>query len=262
MKLTREQTRAHAAAEAILASGQAHTIDNRSIVVRDWHEGANHNNAAASAFFTPYDIGYHLALNVENGGRLLDLCAGIGGLTVAVLDHGQRFEEIVLLEYNPDYCEIARKLLPQAEVICGSIYDPVLMAELASRQFRTVISNPPFGTVAKPAGARGPRYRGDAHYETIDIASDLADQGVFILPQQACPFAYSGRQGYIETNNERFARFSAATGIDMELGVSTDTSILGNFRSTSITVEIVTCDFTEARSRRLPAQVDLFRDAA
>ena len=262
MKLTRTQRNAHAESERILESGNAHRIDERRAVIERWHEGARHNNAAASAFFTPWDMGFHLALNVPNGGKLLDLCAGIGALTVAVLDHGQRFEEIVLLELNSDYCDIARKLLPEAEVICGSIYDQVLMDELATRNFRTVISNPPFGTVSKPQGAKAPRYKGDAHYEAIDMASDLAACGAFILPQQACPFAYSGRQNFIQIENERYERFSKATGIELELGVSTDTSQLTPFRSTNITVEIVTADFIETRERRLAAQGELFGIAA
>ena len=262
MKLTRNQRNAHARAEAILASGDAHRMDERRTVIENWHEGARHDNASASAFFTPWDIGYHLALNVPEGGKRLDLCAGIGALTVAILDHGQRFEEIVLVELNPDYCEIARKLLPDAEVICGSMYDPTLIAELASRNFRTVVSNPPFGTVARPDGASSPRYRGDAHYEAIDIASDLAAHGAFVLPQQACPFAYSGRQNFIEVENDRYERFHKDTGIEIELGVATDTSVLTPFRSTSITVEIVTADFIEARERREAQQGDLFGIAA
>ena len=165
--------------------------------------------------------------------------------------------EIVLVEYNEDYCEVARKLLPQAEVINGSIYDPVLIAELTTRGFRTVVSNPPFGTVSKPKGASGPRYKGDAHYEAIDIASDLADNGVFILPHQACPFAYSGRQNFIRVDNDRYEKFSKTTGIELELGASTDTSVLTPFRSTTITVEIVEADFLEARERRKPAQAEL-----
>ena len=262
MKLTRTQRNDHAEAERILAGDRAHRSEERRIVIDKWNEGARHDNASASAFFTPWDIGFHLALNVPDGGRLLDLCSGIGALTVAILDHGQRFDEIVLLESNPDYCEVARRLLPEAEVICGSMYDDVLIDELATRGFRTVVSNPPFGTVSRQEGASGVRYRGDAHYEAIDIASDLAAYGAFILPQQACPFAYSGRRGFIRTENDRYERFSKATGIDLELGVSTDTAVLTPFRNTRITVELVTADFLAVREKRQSAQGDLFDIAA
>lgn len=257
MKLTRQQRENHSRAEEILASGQAHDPDNRQIVIEGWHEGACHNNASASAFFTPYDVAFHLALNVPNGGKLIDLCAGIGNLTAGILDHGQRFEEIVLLEINPDYCEVARKLIPQAEVICGSIYDPELFNELKSRGFTTAISNPPFGNVAKPKEASGPRYKGEAHYEIIDMASDLADYGAFVLPQGACPFAYSGRPNYEEKENAKYEKFKAQTQIEIELGVSVDTNCLTPFRGTNIKVELVTADFLMARSKRAPLQKEL-----
>jgi hypothetical protein len=258
MKLSRSERQFHSLAEKILASGEAHRYEERQKVIERWHEGANHNNAAASAFFTPFDMAFHLALNVPSGGKLLDLCSGIGALTVGILNHGQTFDEIVLVEINPDYCDVARKLLPQAEVIQGSIYDPVLFEELKSRKFQTVVSNPPFGNVSKPQGASGPRYRGEVHYEIIDMASDMADYGVFILPQGACPFAYSGRQGFERVDNAKYDAFSKKTGIELELGVATDTTMLTRFRGTNITVEIVDADFLEARARRQPAQQELF----
>lgn len=257
MKLTRTQRQAHQKAIDILNSGNAHKYDERQAVIERYHEGAQHNNAAASAFFTPFDMAFHLALNVENGGKLLDLCSGIGALTVGILNHGQSFDEIVMLEINPDYCDVARKLVPQAEVIQGSIYDQVLIDELKSRGFRTVVSNPPFGTISKPQGARGPRFKGEVHYEAIDIASDLADYGAFILPQMACPFTYSGKRGYQEIENSRYEAFSKATGINLEIGVAVDTTVLGKFRNTPIVVEIVTSDFKEARSQREPKQREL-----
>jgi len=257
MKLTRTQRQDHQKAIDILNSGRAHMYDERRAVIERYHEGANHNNAAASAFFTPFDMAFHLALNVENGGKLLDLCSGIGALTVGILSHGQDFDEIVMVEINPDYCDVARKLVPQAEVIQGSIYDAVLIDELRSRGFRTVVSNPPFGTISKPKGAQGPRYKGEVHYETIDIASDLADYGAFILPQTACPFTYSGRQEYRETENLKYEAFRKATGISLEIGISVDTSVLGKFRNTPITVELVTSDFKEAQSLRAPKQAEL-----
>lgn len=254
MKLSKSEIKNHKLAEEILSSGEAHKIDNRVTVIENWHEGANHNNAAMSAFFTPYDVARHLAICAGRGGKLLDLCSGIGALTVAMLDTHQEYEEIVLVEHNQDYCEIAKKLIPQAEVINGSIYDNVLMEELKSRGFSWVISNPPFGHISKPKDASAPRYKGEVHYEAIDIASDLADYGLFILPQQACPFQYSGRQGYSKVENSKYEKFSKATQIELELALSVDTSVLTPFRGTNITVEIVEADFKEARERRKPAQ--------
>ena len=263
MKLTREERHKHARAEAILSKEGPLNSDDRVEVIEGWHEGHSHNNAGASAFFTPFELAFHLALNIPSHGKLLDLCSGIGSLTVANLEHGpNHYDEIVLVEINPDYCAVARRLLPEAEVICGSVYDKGLIAELASRRFTTVISNPPFGNISKPAEAQGPRFKGQVHYEVLDIASDLADNGAFILPQGACPFEYSGRVNYTEVENRNYDKFSKATGIELQLGVSVDTSGLAPFRGTNIRTELVVADFKEARQRRQSDQSDLFLQAA
>lgn len=51
-KLTKAQRKAHAEAEAILSKDRL-TEDEREFVFNNWHEGAECNNAAAGAFFTP-----------------------------------------------------------------------------------------------------------------------------------------------------------------------------------------------------------------
>ena len=58
-KLTRAQRKAHAAAEAILTKDRL-TEDEREFVFQNWHEGANHINGVAGAFFTPWDTGEKL----------------------------------------------------------------------------------------------------------------------------------------------------------------------------------------------------------
>lgn len=262
MKLNKFESKAHRDAVARLRQAEPLTEEDKDFIASRFHEGATSDNVALSAFFTPEDMAMHLALNVPGNARVLDLCAGAGALSRALSFSQPKPRELVLVELNPEYCEVARKLLPEAEVICGSMYDEVLIAELASRSFDVVVSNPPFGRISKPAGARGVRYIGEAHYECIDIASDLASMGVFILPQQACPFAYSGRRDYQPLENSRYEAFRAATGIEIELGLSIDTSCLSSFRGTKITVEIVECDFVKAREARKPDQSDLFAIAA
>lgn len=262
MKLSREESRLHHSAVSRMASGQELTRQDRHFIARNFHEGATSDNVQLSAFFTPEDLADHLALNVPGNARVLDLCGGIGALSRALLEGCQPAREVVLVEINEEYCDAARKILPGVEVICGSMYDDVLMAELKSRNFDVAVSNPPFGRITKPKAARSPRFRGEAHYEAIDIASDLAKTGVFILPQQACPFRFSGRQSYERVANQRYEAFSRATGIELDIGISIDTSVLGSFRGTKITVEIVEADFIAARERRLPVEGDLFELAA
>lgn len=260
-KLSKRDRANHAKAEALLALERPLNEDEQCEVLANWHEGARHLNGAASAHFTPYDLAFHLALEAR-APRVLDLCAGIGALSVANFHHNRNvLEEMVLIEINPDYAEVARKLLPQAEVIVGSVYDQVLMAEMALRGFDVVISNPPFGNTAKNPDLRGPRYKGRMDYEVIDIASDIAGHGVFILPQAALPFAYSGQRNYTKIENEAYEKFSARTGIKLEMNCGIDTSDLPDFRDVKVTTEIAVADFTELRQKRAAdaqPQNDLF----
>lgn len=263
MKISQTDRRRHLSAEEILKQDKAITWDERVEVLSTWHEGFNQDQAGMSAFFTPLELSYHLALEVPNKAKVLDLCAGIGALSHAISTDIQMPAELVLVEQNAEYCRVARKLFPEAEVICGSMYDRGLMFELSLRGFDVVISNPPFGRISKQAGDNGVRFSGEAHFEAIDIASDLAPWGVFILPQMACPFAYSGRHSYEQKENARYDAFANATGIVLEIASSSvDTSNLGEFRNTKITTEIVTADFSNARRRRKPAQADIFAAAA
>ena len=54
-KLTKQQRKDHAEAEAILTKERL-SEDEREFVFRNWHEGAEFINGAAGAFFTPYDL--------------------------------------------------------------------------------------------------------------------------------------------------------------------------------------------------------------
>lgn len=261
-KLTKAQVSAHEKACKLIESDHRLNDDEVLFVLDNWHEGAAHTNTRASAHFTPYELARHAALEVA-GPRVLDLCAGIGTLSVAVkMMSGYAPVELTLVEINPDYAAVARRLLPDAEVIVGSMYDRDLMNELASRKFDTCISNPPFGSFSRSASDRAPRYKGaDAHYDCIDIASDLADAGVFILPQTAVPFVYSGRQGFRRNEpgqNPRYDKFVNQTGIELGANIGIDTSVLPGFRDVGIVTEISTVDFVEARARRVTENMPLF----
>lgn len=56
-KLTKSELKAHAQAVEILAKDKL-TEDEKEFVYRNWHEGANHVNSAAGAFFTPFDMAF------------------------------------------------------------------------------------------------------------------------------------------------------------------------------------------------------------
>lgn len=261
-KLTKAQVIAHQKACDLLASDKRLNEDEIIFILENWHEGASHSNTKASAHFTPFDLARHAALEV-GGNKILDLCAGIGTLSVAIqMLHPGNTGELTLVEINPDYAAIAKRLLPNAEVIVGSMYDRELMSDLSRRGFDTCISNPPFGSFSRSASDQAPRHRGsEAHYDCIDIASDLADAGVFILPQMAVPFRYSGRQGYEAVpkgQNTRYDKFVEQTDIELGANIGIDTTVLPGFRDVNIITEISNVDFIEARERRANREMPLF----
>src|SRR3546814_16173378 len=90
--------------------------------------------------------------------------------------------EFTLVELDETYCEVARRLLPDAEIICGSIFDPAVQDRLSKKSFDCAISNPTYGSKNVASGT-GPRHSGEKYeYAEIDIASDLAASGDLFNP--------------------------------------------------------------------------------
>ncbi|MGX1052200.1 hypothetical protein AB7M74_003152 [Bradyrhizobium japonicum] len=85
----------------------------------------------------------------------------------------------------------------------------------------SAIANPPFG--ATPRTGNGPCYTGRSfEFHVIDLASDIADYGAFIIPQMSAPFGYSGVQCYRERKTADFLTFAEQTGIHLEAGCGVD----------------------------------------
>lgn len=254
-KLTKREISAHHQACELLAKDRL-SEDDRWFVLENWKESATHINSAAGAFFTPPMLARDFAIEV-GGPRVIDLCAGIGTLAFMAWNKsgwGREPVAITCIESNPDYIAVGRKVLPEAEWIQADIFD--LPANLGSFDF--AISNPPFGSTKRTGSA--PRYQGRAfEYHVIDIASDLARYGVFIVPLASAPFKLSGQPFHEPTSPAEYERFKSATGIELGPNCGIDTEIYrGDWNGVAPTVEIVLADFEEVRAARLPAQASLF----
>lgn len=251
-KLTKPEAKAHGEAVALLEKDVL-TDEDRLFILDNWQESANHVNSIAGAFFTPHALAMDAALDIYREGRIIDLCAGIGTLSLAAWwrSYYDRQSmgttlEIVCVELNPDYVAIGRKMLPEATWICGSIFD---LPDLG--HFTQAISNPPFGTI-KTGGDWHGKYTGSKfEYRTIEIASQIADCGMFIVPQQSAGFRYSGADYYEHSDSGKFSadayqKFSQQTGIRLDGGVGVDTSVFDDeWHGVSPRVEIACADFRE-----------------
>lgn len=280
-KLTRNQSTRHNSAVRRLNKDRL-TFEDQEFILQHWQEAAHHINGDDGAFFTPMGLAWDMALEIQ-GPRILDLCAGIGALAFAAYHHGSygrtNPRQIVCVEKNPDYIAVGRKLLPEATWIQGDVFNlpPDFLAQYGP--FDTVIGNPPFGKLK--ASRAAPRYKGgEFELSVIDLASDYAPYGVFIIPQMSSPFAYSGQPFYKRRETLKSVAFYKQTGIDLEAGCGVDCSFYrDDWHGVCPTVEIVCADFDQARQRRRPValapssfpdcpqpspmiQTDLFSDAA
>jgi hypothetical protein len=128
----------------------------------------------------------------------------------------------------------------------GRAQDFVFDLDLASLgRFRSAIANPPFG--AMPRRGNGPRYTGRAfEFHLIDLASDIADYGAFIIPQASAPFEHSGVQCYRERRSADYLKFAEQTGIHLEAGCGVDCAYHRDaWKGIAPNVEIVCANFED-----------------
>ena len=190
----------------------------------------------------------------------LTFAPGVGVLSYAI---AKRYPnaKIVCVEINPAYVEVGRKLVPEAEWICADVTDRETMSALG--RFHSAISNPPFGRVASFKSKQSAFYSGgEAEFKVIDIASEVAEFGVFIIPQQSAGFAYSGVQCYERNPSDKYNKFARDTGIELDVGLGIDTSVEAyqEWKGVSPRVEIASADFSERsiEAQTQAPQTDLF----
>lgn len=279
-KLTKAEAKAHAQACDLLTKTTL-TDDDKDFVLKNWNEGANHVNGAAGAFFTPYDMAFDFTIDAIGqggyGGRVIDLCAGIGMLSYAVWHRSHQKAHITCVERNPDYLAVGRKILPEAEWILADVLDVPDMGLHAGPlgRFDVAMSNPPFGKIKRDRNS--PRYTGaEFEFHVIDIASHVARSGAFIVPQMSAGFNYSGRPCYERQKDGKAVKFQELTGLHFEAGCGIDTAFyLDQWKGVSPMCEIVCVEFDVDEATpavvvdapvpandNLPAQADLFGAAA
>jgi hypothetical protein len=233
MKLTKQQSKDHQKAMELVHSDRVLTWDERKFILDHYSEQQGQLNALAGAFFTPYGLARDFAIEVPDGGSMVDLCAGIGALSFACEAKGI---EITCVEMCEAYVEVGKRVVPSAQWVLADCFS-------VAGQFDIAVSNPPFGAIK--GGAYDGLYTGsNFEYKVISHASKLARYGAFIIPQMSAPFRYSGEQHYREDENDKAAKFREQTGIIMGPSCGIDTAMYkDDWKGVSPICEVVCCDF-------------------
>lgn len=242
MKLSKNQIREHKAAEALLAKDVL-SFDEKIFVLDNWFPAYGNQIGEIASYFTPSTLTGDFMLHMT-GNRILDLCAGIGGLGLRYVEHCRVWHDmavdIVCIERNPKFVEVGKKIIPTATWICSDVFDESIYRDLG--QFDTAISNPPFGKIKSDADSKWLKYKGsDFEYKVIEIGYKLAEFGAYIIPSMSAPFQYSGQPHYKERLTDKYIKFTKETGIILNPSVGVDCNVyLEDWKGAAPTVEIVT----------------------
>ena len=223
-KLTKAEWKAHNAAVELVENGRDLTRDERLFIVENWNPAAISDLTSAGVFFTPSALAQDFGLvEVPAWGSVVDLCAGIGGLTFMATRQQWRdedraeYQRIICVERNPAFVEVGRRVMPDAHWICGDVLNPDVWAEIGDVDF--AFCNPPFGRMMQ-SDFSAPRYDGsEAEFKVLDVAMMLAPMGAAIIPAQSAPFSFVG--GFNRRPSTKFDKFNQAVGITLD-GSSVD----------------------------------------
>ena len=236
-KLTKEQSKKHTQAMELVNSDRALTYDEKVFILENYHESQGQLNSLAGAFFTPPGLAHDFSIEVPDNCSVIDLCAGIGALSFPLIHHYNAKREITCVERCVEYVQVGRRILPEATWINDDVFDREYP------KFDVAISNPPFGRI-KEDTYKGAYTGGEFEYKVIELASRIANYGIFILPQQSAPFAYSGVRQYERRVSGKCAKFIEQTGIFLNPGCGVDTAMyLEDWKGVSPLCEVVLCDF-------------------
>ena len=83
----------------------------------------------------------------EGSGPVIELGPGTGNVTEAILAKGVLEEDLVLVEYNPEFAALLKSMFPKATVVSGDAYNPGSSLEAALKApARALVSGLPLLT--------------------------------------------------------------------------------------------------------------------
>lgn len=240
-KLSKQEVKNHNKIMDLINSDRALTFDEKWEVLENYNEGATNINSQAGAFFTPVLYARDFSLEVF-GSTVVDLCAGIGCLSFFLVNTYNTDEipkELVLVELNPEYAKIGKRIVPEADWIVEDAltFNPGII-------FEQCISNPPFGNI-KTSDVNNLPYTGSQfEYKVLSKASTISQYGTFILPQNSSGFKYSGNRYYQRSESDKYLKFKEQTGFEIEPGIGIDSSVYKDqWKGVNIITEVCNINF-------------------
>lgn len=261
-KISKIQMKKHQEALVILEKDVLNYYD-KEFVFKHYHEGATNMNNLISAHFTPMQLALTLSQNVRNY-SFVDLCAGTGKLAWYMVrqhdlenSHNKTPYIGICVELNKEYYRIGQKLVPEVHWINGSIFDKEVIDEILDYMTDisfNIISNPPYGRTVNPNIKDLLYYTGpEFEYKAIELGALLgASEGVFLIPQQSCPFKMSGQANneFLKENeySTKYAKFIKDTSLEISPNMGYCTDIYDNengWKDVSIVTEIAIVEYEE-----------------
>lgn len=219
-RITKEKSKLHdQAMDLIFGTDRNLKWDELWFCFNNYNPMAEHNVSKGAIFFTPEGICEQFATAVGGvGGKLIDLCAGIGKLSAYVMAHngvgwyGSRtmqfhgdLESVTCVENNPEFVKVGKRLLPQADWVEGSVFDAELMASLG--EFNVAISNPPYGNIPSVKQANWTRTTGGAEWRVMEVACRMCwNGGKMIVPKIVSDYDLEKREYRKEKEGDKYIR--------------------------------------------------------
>ena len=243
MKVSKALLKKHNECLSILQKDNL-TFDEKIFVYENYIPAVNNDIGSGGIFFTPMGLARDMCIEIGDNNNIVDLCAGIGMLSFIYYHWNSNKDiNITCIERNKEFCEIGKKLLPQANWVNDSILDNDLSFYDESN---VVISNPPYGNI-KDSGfnSRVLDYKGsEFEYKVIEVGKHFGNRGVFIIPKPSSSFKYSGERYYEPQMSNKLKKFMVETNIKLESNCGIDCSIYSNdWKGTKIITEIVLVDY-------------------
>lgn len=234
-RISKSESKLHEQVMELVHSDKPLTFEEKEFIL--WNYQGD-GIGSTGAFFTPEGLSWDFTIDSYSSGRCLELCAGIGALSFCQYTRCKP-KQITCVELNPDYVQIGKRVLPEAEWIIGDA-----LTFTSEQPYDIVYGNPPFGKIKTSEVTTGSYMGSEFEYKVITHGASLAPYGVWIVPQGSAGFVYSGAHFYERRELAKYKKFTEQTGFYFEAGCGVDTSLFReHWHGTNVVCEIVTVEY-------------------